>query len=215
MGDDDRQIKYIKVGMDFTQTVTKRILENLEGQEKDEQLEAMRRVMLDYVKMEAEYNCSKEVLGTLKKSLEAENADMDRDIEKEYREQLKEKLEGNGITSNESILRSDPRYRKLEHLIEAGGKEMEDEDLAVTNDVVTYTDPWSRKLITEESLTNRNCKHTYDKTTVLKFLDKAAKDKKPLKCPVVGCNQKNPITKDVLYTDPEIQRKVVKQRGKK
>jgi len=60
MGDDDRQIKYIKVGMDFTQMVTNRILENLEGKEKEEQLDQMRRVMMDYVKMEAEYNCSKE-----------------------------------------------------------------------------------------------------------------------------------------------------------
>ena len=63
MGDDDRQIKYIKVwfnflspgnenswtvsflqvGMDFTQMVTNRILENLEGEEKEEQLNQMRR----------------------------------------------------------------------------------------------------------------------------------------------------------------------------
>jgi len=64
MGDDDRQIKYIKVGMDFTQMVTNRILENLEGEEKEEQLDQMRRVMMDYVKMEAEYNCSKEVEST-------------------------------------------------------------------------------------------------------------------------------------------------------
>ena len=75
--------------MDFTQMVTNRILENLEGEEKEEQLDQMRRrvdwwwhqpnwnwnvvkqcfwanllyrVMMDYVKMEAEYNCSKEVL---------------------------------------------------------------------------------------------------------------------------------------------------------
>ena len=86
MGDDDRQIKYIKVGMLFTQTVTKRILENLEGGEREEQLEAMRLVMLDYVKMEAEYNSSKEVLAKLRKRLEAENADMNRDVERISRE---------------------------------------------------------------------------------------------------------------------------------
>lgn len=85
----------------------------------------------------------------------------------------------------------------------------------MTNDVVTYTDPWSRRLITEESVTNRNCKHTYDKATVMKFLDKANKDKKTLECPNVGCNQKNPITKDCLYTDLEIQRKVARQKGRR
>ena len=92
MGDDDRQIKYIKVGMEFTQTVTNRILENLDGAEKEEHLQSMRRVMMDYVKMESEYNCSKDVLAKLKKGLEAENADMNRDVEKEYRERLKEQM---------------------------------------------------------------------------------------------------------------------------
>ena len=86
--------------MEFTQTVTSRILENLEGEEKEEHLETMRfnldppglldasslisrqpqkppdisfrRVMLDYVKMETEYNCSKDVLAKLKKGLEVE-----------------------------------------------------------------------------------------------------------------------------------------------
>ena len=75
--------------MDFTQMVTGRILENLEGPEREEHLQQMRRVMMDYVKMEAEYNCSKDVLAKLKKGLEAENADMDRDVEKEFRDILK------------------------------------------------------------------------------------------------------------------------------
>ena len=67
---------------------------------------------MDYVKMEAEYNCSKEVfivdslqwilsmvicatplnvkvLYKLKKGLESENADMNRDVEAEYRDILK------------------------------------------------------------------------------------------------------------------------------
>ena len=59
---------------------------------------------MDYVKMEAEYNCSKEVgnkkiifkfktglqvLFKPKKGLESENADMNRDVEVEYRDILK------------------------------------------------------------------------------------------------------------------------------
>jgi len=213
MGDDDRQIKYIKVGMDFTQMVTNRILENLEGEEKEEQLDQMRRVMMDYVKMEAEYNCSKEVLYKLKKGLESENADMNRDVESEYRDILKKEMEGKRL-SDDSVLKTDPRYRKLEHLIQSGGQSQiqEDEDLAVTEDEVTYTDPWSRTLITDESVTNKKCKHTYDKKTAMRMIDNSVKSKKALKCPVVGCSNKDPILKAHLYTDPEIQRKVAKQR---
>ena len=43
-------------------------------------------------------------------------------------------------------------------------------------------------------LPDRNCKHTYDKKIVLRMLKDAGKNKKPLKCPVVGCNQSQAIT---------------------
>jgi len=213
MGDDDRQIKYIKVGMDFTQMVTNRILENLEGEEKEEQLDQMRRVMMDYVKMEAEYNCSKEVLFKLKKGLESENADMNRDVEVEYRDILKKEMEGKRL-SDDNVLKTDPRYRKLEHLIQSGGQSQiqDDDDLAVTDNEVTYIDPWSRALITDESVTNKKCNHTYDKKTAMKMIETNLKSRKPLRCPVVGCSNKDPILKAHLYTDPEVQRKVVKQR---
>jgi len=89
------------------------------------------------------------------------------------------------------VLRSDPRYRKLEHTIQSGGKAQEDDDLAVTDSEVTYTDPWSKKLITGECVTNRACGHVYDKAVVLKFIEM----KKTTKCPVVGCSNRNPISK--------------------
>ena len=117
---------------------------------------------MDYVKMEAEYNCSKEVrlrlilkpqgtgfssvliglllaqvLHKLKKGLESENADMNRDVEKEYRDILKQvylkfvesntekpcfsrkEMESKRL-SDKNALKTDPRYRKLEHLIQVG-----------------------------------------------------------------------------------------------
>ena len=45
MGDEDRQLKYINVGMEFTNKVTKKILENLDEGEQGEQLEIMRNIM--------------------------------------------------------------------------------------------------------------------------------------------------------------------------
>ena len=92
MGEDDRQIKYIKVGMEFTNTVTKRILDNLEGEEKEEHLDMMRNIQTNYIKMESEYNTSKNVLARLKKGMELENADINKDVEAEYNEKLKEEL---------------------------------------------------------------------------------------------------------------------------
>ena len=60
----------------------------------------------------------------------------------------------------------------------------------------------------------------------MKMLEKGQKSQKTVKCPVVGCSNKDPIVKvglihfsshdwdfqAHLYTDTEIQRKVAKQR---
>ena len=115
MGDEDRQIKYINVGMEFTSKVTRKILDNLEGEERDEQLDLMRSIMTDYIKMENEYNMSKKVLAKLKKGLEAENADMNKDVEAEYRAKLQEEMERNG--TDEDDLKTDSRYQQLEAVI--------------------------------------------------------------------------------------------------
>merc|ERR1712192_243440 len=70
----------------------------------------------------------------------------------------------------------------------------------------TFIDPWSRKPIADEPVTNKKCKHTYEKATVMKFLEKHSKTKKALKCPIMGCGNNN-ITMADLYTDPEIKRR--------
>eukprot|EP00090_Calanus_glacialis_P019372 TRINITY_DN2976_c0_g1_i1.p1 TRINITY_DN2976_c0_g1~~TRINITY_DN2976_c0_g1_i1.p1 ORF type:complete len:224 (-),score=76.12 TRINITY_DN2976_c0_g1_i1:159-794(-) len=211
MGDEDRQIKYINVGMEFTTKVTRKILDNLEGGERDEQLDIMRNIMTDYIKMENEYNISKKVLAKLKKGLEAENADMNKDVEAEYRAKLQEEMESTG--ANEEDHQGDSRYQQLEAII-SGSSTHGDDDLMVTDDSETFIDPWSRKPIVSDPITNRKCKHTYEKATVMKFLEKYTKSKKALKCPVVGCGN-NSITKADLYTDTEIRKKIARQnRGR-
>ena len=45
MVDQDRQIKYINVGMEFTSKVYMKILENLEGEERQRELANMKKIM--------------------------------------------------------------------------------------------------------------------------------------------------------------------------
>ena len=116
MGDDDRQLKYINVGMEFTNKVTNRILQNLDEDEQEEQLALMREVMKDYIKMEHQYNVSKTVLGKLKKGLEVEAANADRDIDEDYKSHLASELEKNPVT--EYGVTQDKRYRQLESIIQ-------------------------------------------------------------------------------------------------
>ena len=133
MGDEDRQLKYINVGMEFTNKVAAKLLETLDDDDKDEQMDVMRTIMKDYIKMEHEYNVSKQVLAKLKKGLEVENADMDRDIDADYRTNLKTELESN-LLSEEKIS-SDHRLRNLESIASGSGSTNEasgdDEKLAI------------------------------------------------------------------------------------
>ena len=41
----------------------------------------------------------------------------------------------------------------------------------------------------------RKCKHTYDKKMAMNMIEKGVKNKKAVKCPVVGCSNKDPILK--------------------
>ena len=68
--------------------------------------------------MEHEYNVSKKVLAKLKRGLEMENADMDRDIDADYRDNLKTELENDKFTQDR--IEADHRYKNLEKII--GGK---------------------------------------------------------------------------------------------
>ena len=114
--EDDRQIQFIKVGMDFTGTITKRILENLDGDDKESQLSIMRQIQADYIKMENEYNVSKKIISEFKKAMEAEDSDFcTKDVEAEYRNELKERLV-DGALDYETIKR-DKRFLRLEALI--------------------------------------------------------------------------------------------------
>ena len=118
--DDDRQIKYINVGMEFTNKVTKKILENLDEDEQGEQLEVMREMMKEYIRMEHEYNAGRSVLDKLKKGMELEAAGAERDIDEDYRTSLQSQLEQNPVT--EYGMTHDKRYRELEAIISGQGR---------------------------------------------------------------------------------------------
>jgi len=208
MAEEDRQIKYIKVGMDFTNTVTQRIMENLEGDERDEHLNNMRSIMVDYLKMEHEYNTARKVIASLKKDLEAENADMNKDIEEDYNKNYQDELKKIGKTQED--YKNDDRYVQLDQKISGGdGGGDDDEDLVMTgHEDQIPKDPWSLKEVVDP-VKNKACNHIYEKAVVEKNISRSGK--KPLKCPVVGCV--NPSIKMAdLISDVDTIKKIKKKR---
>jgi len=211
MAEEDRQIKYIKVGMDFTNTVTQRIMENLEGEERDEHLKNMRSIMVDYLKMEHEYNTARKVIASLKKDLEAENADMNKDIEEDYNKNYQDELKRVGKTQED--YKNDERYVQLDQKIsggDGGGGDDDDELVMTGNDDQIPKDPWSLKEIVDP-VKNKVCNHIYEKAVVEKNISRSQSGKKQLKCPKVGCV--NPSIKmSDLIPDQETLRKIKKKR---
>ena len=76
MAFDERIHKYLKVGLEFTTSVSKVVLEtfkddedeNRRREERGDQLEMMRETMAKYLKLEHDYNTSKAVLDNLAQS---------------------------------------------------------------------------------------------------------------------------------------------------
>ena len=52
-------------------------------------------------------------------------------------------------------------------------------------------DPWTRKPITGDAVTNRRCGHVYDNGTVNRHLEKLGNSGKKLRCPVSNCQNEN------------------------
>ena len=53
------------------------------------------------------------------------------------------------------------------------------------------TDPWTRKPITGDAVTNRRCGHVYDNGTVNRYLEKLENSGRKLRCPVSNCTNDN------------------------
>ena len=72
MAFDERIHKYLKVGLEFTTSVSKVVLETFKDdedeKERSDQLEMMRETMAKYLKLEHDYNTSKAVLDNLAQS---------------------------------------------------------------------------------------------------------------------------------------------------
>ena len=180
--EDDRQLKYLKIGMELTSAVTRKILENIDDQEeRREYLEQMKGCMKDYINMEQEYKTSLKVLDDLKENnLDSEPEPNNNDLHEVYESRLKERL---SFRDEEDYL-NDRRYQRLEGVI-LGYKAEGD---TISESSKTPVDPWTRKPIRAGNVvTNRRCGHQYDNDTVNRLLQRNLG--KPLQCPVSECDK--------------------------
>jgi len=186
---EDRQLKYIKTGIDFVFTAIRAILDHADGEDKAALLEEQKALIVDYIKMELEYNIGRDVLKKLQDHLEVKEGTVDTDMEKMFQDQYEEALQENAKDFDITSIKKHPRYREMEQKIKKDGggvdanNDDDDEEGIVCSETNVYVDPWSKKNI-EIPVKNQLCGHIYEKATALKMCSRA---KGKVKCPVVGC----------------------------
>lgn len=77
-----------------------------------------------------------------------------------------------------------------------------DDDLIVVKTEHNTIDPITKKQIVEP-VRNKRCNHIYEKSTIYSMIDMARENQKPVRCPYMGCNQRD-FKKTDLVKDKDV-----------
>ncbi|KAH9645390.1 hypothetical protein HF086_000008 [Spodoptera exigua] len=88
----------------------------------------------------------------------------------------------------------------LEERFQAHLSNLDESDLAITESQEQYLDPITKRPVTDP-VKNTVCGHIYEKATILNLISTKPRSK----CPVAGCGNRGPITKDHLISDEELK----------
>ena len=207
---DGRIYKYLKVGLEFTTSVTKVVLEIFKDyedeKERSEQLEMMRETVAKYLKLEHDYNISKAVLNNLAQSTEVPQEG----LETRYESNFAHELSKSNLRTED--FRKDARFLEFEGVISGHrpGQGSGCDDIA--EDPEEFCDPWTRRVIVEP-VRNRKCGHLYDKETVSRHLVRSSNSKRRLHCPVPGCDNDNVSQGDLVSDIISVGQRINKLTG--
>merc|ERR1712200_127364 len=88
-----------------------------------------------------------------------------------------------------------------------------DDDLIVVKTEHNTIDPITKKEI-EEPVKNKLCGHVYEKSSIYSMIELARSQSKSVRCPYLGCNQKD-FTKKDLLKDKEVKEHIEKVRDER
>jgi len=88
-----------------------------------------------------------------------------------------------------------------------------DDDLIVVKTEPCTIDPITKKQI-EDPVRNKKCNHIYEKSTIYGMIDQARENSKSVRCPYMGCNQKD-FKKTDLVKDKDVAKHLGEVRDEK
>ncbi|XP_032815134.1 E3 SUMO-protein ligase NSE2 [Petromyzon marinus] len=99
----------------------------------------------------------------------------------------------------------------IQQQVEGNGAEGEmQEDVVFSQAQQTLTCPLTTVLM-RRPMRNKKCQHSYEESAIMEFIHKQRQKKRPIKCPVVGCDNVD-IHKEDLEFDPVLFCKIESRR---
>ena len=167
-------------------------------QNKEEIFEKLQNQVAYYVTAKETHKKTDEVFNNFTQNLE-DMSDVDsKQIVKDYKRLLTEELKKVGDPQDNR------RYKEFLQIIQE--KDPNASDIMTVSESLNFIDPISKKPIVDP-VKNKNCGHSYEKSTILELISKNPN----LRCPMVGCRITS-IKKSDLVDDPEFKRQIEKQQ---
>ena len=123
--------------------------------------------------------------------------------------------EEENVTTNSLLENFTREYPKLPYLRRPVQEEesSSEDDLIVVHCEHCTIDPITKKQITEP-MRNKKCNHIYEKATIYSMIEQARENQKSVRCPYMGCNQKD-FKKTDLVKDREVAKHLEEKRDEK
>uniref|UniRef100_A0A0B6ZR91 E3 SUMO-protein ligase NSE2 n=1 Tax=Arion vulgaris TaxID=1028688 RepID=A0A0B6ZR91_9EUPU len=202
----ERLMGYVNVGMDNTIDVAQNIAEYCKGDGKLKQ--AVKDIMRDFSEMEKDIQQYARALTIVKNA--GRNSDEKLELLTLFKDELRQIQAG-----DKQSFENHPKYIELEERLSDRdleeqldslratlGGTMDDEDVAMTSVEINIKCPFTGQVMVNP-VRNKICNHVYDKDGITAYINSR---RAKAKCPVGGCENKDPITKENLEDHKDMKK---------
>ncbi|XP_054712178.1 E3 SUMO-protein ligase NSE2-like [Uloborus diversus] len=166
------------------------------GSDIREELSELKNSMIDIARLHKEGNALYAATMEMKSTLREADFDDESAAQEKFQEILSECLETEEIDRDQNAA-----IDAIEASLSVGPSRADgDSELFVTDATETYLDPLTKKTI-EDPVKSRLCNHAYERSSIMKFLQKSRK------CPYSGCHRV--LRREDLVEDLELKKKLL------
>ncbi|XP_026559440.1 E3 SUMO-protein ligase NSE2 [Pseudonaja textilis] len=198
---------YINTGMDITTNVALDLVENHNDLE---EIKTMKDVMLEYAVMNRELSHYVQAVEDTVKQIKQDKSEVVPDLRHLVMERFRNLESKNcnaDLQRNEKVVLFKEQIQQMKAQVgiqpdaeEGPALEQVDEDLAVTQSQRKFICPITQEEM-KKPVRNKICGHTYEEEAILEHIRRRQQHKKKVKCPQVGCNNREVRKADLVFDE--------------